>query len=502
LSHVQQVQPKKRKIKLCEFFALTIKSSSFFKKCMKALKNGRTGPKKMKSKITTHIDSDLLKKPANTLAIVPVSRKITVLGRKMYNVMLGISTKIDIDNDVYRAPLTEIVSGIDYRSNDLELIKKHLRSLATTSVEWNSPTTGEGPKWAVCTLIAYAKLTKEKGQIWVEWDYVKSTKKELFDPNGHARLSLGNLSQMRTYAGITLYEICSRYRAIGRTSRQEWRWWLPVLSGQPNTEERLTKMEYRFFKRDLIKSAIAEINAITDIEVELVEHKAGKSINELQFFVKVKAKVSLPLKSKAKPVDMAIVSRAVTLGIGDDKAEELITQFGSDSVSDGLSALEKRIVSSYPEPVRDAFRYLKVSLEGDQLQKVAEHKQAQDIQDERGSEPNVSLASKIKENAVKASWQEEWIRRQRLKVIQMLRELGPEVIADLSTQLLEQMASTNAHPSLIKRMQTSGWDHNLVRHLMVDYFAKASLGEAWDKPTTEQLLEVASQMIELPARST
>jgi hypothetical protein len=62
------------------------------------------------------------------------------------------------------------------------------------------------------------------------------------------------------------------------------------------------------------------------------------------------------------------------------------------------------------------------------------------------------------------------------------------------------MNSTNAHPSLIKRMQTSGWDHNLVRHLMVDYFAKATLGEAWDKPTTEQLLEVASQMAELPAQ--
>lgn len=55
------------------------------------------------------------------------------------------------------------------------------------------------------------------------------------------------------------------------------------------------------------------------------------------------------------------------------------------------------------------------------------------------------------------------------------------------------------HPSLVKRMQSSGWDHNLVRHLMIEYFAKATMGEAWDKPTTEQLLEVASQMMELPA---
>ena len=450
------------------------------------------------STVATVNDNDLLKKPVNTLAIVPVSRKITVLGRKMYNVMLDMSQEIGIDKDVYRAPLTEIVSGIDYGSNDLELIKKHLRSMATTSVEWNSPTTGEGPKWTVCTLIAHATLTKEKGQIWVEWSYAKPIKQELLEPSVFARLSLGMLSQMHTYSGIALYEICSRYSAIGRTSRQEWRWWLPVLSGQPNTEERLTKMEYRFFKRDSIKPAIAEINAITDIEVELVEYKAGKSINELQFLVKPKAQVSLPLKSKPKPVNMAIVNMAVTLGIGDDKAEDLITQFGSEAVGDGLVALEKRIAYPFPEPLRDAYRYLKVRLEGDQMQKVAEHKIAQGAQ----ATPLVETpANKKKENAVKASWQEEWMRRQRAKATQMLRELQPEAIADLSAQLLEHMVTTNAHPSIIKRMQASGWDHNLIRHMMVEYFAKATIGEAWDKPTTEQLLEVASQMTELPAQS-
>jgi hypothetical protein len=111
------------------------------------------------------------------------------------------------------------------------------------------------------------------------------------------------------------------------------------------------------------------------------------------------------------------------------------------------------------------------------------------------------INNKKRENAVKASWQEEWLRRQRVQATQMLRALSPDVIEDLSAQLLEHMISSNAHPSLIKRMQTSGWDHNLVRHLMVDYFAKATLGEEWDKPTTEQLLEVASQMAEVPVHS-
>lgn len=439
-------------------------------------------------------DSDLLKKPVNALAIVPVTRKITVLGRKMYNVMLDMSQAIGIDQDVYRVPLTDIVSGVDYSSNDLELIKKHLRAMASTSVEWNSPTTGEGPKWTVSTLIAHATLTKERGQIWVEWSYAKPIKQELLEPSVFARLSLGMLSQMHTYGGIALYEICSRYRAIGKTSRQEWRWWLPVLTGQPNNE-RLAKMEYRFFKRDSIKPAIAEINAITDIEVELVEYKAGKSINEVQFLVRQKAQTGLLPKSSPKPVDLALIKRAVALGISDEKAEELLVQHGADALANGLDSLERRMATNYPEPVRDPFRYLKASLDGLQLQQVADQAQGKP-----GDLPTIeaSAVDRKKENAVKAAWMEEWMRRQRAQVTQMLRQLSVEAISELSEQLLQKMQEMKAHPSLIKRMQTSGWDHNLVRHLMIDYFARASLGESWDKPSTEQLLEIASQMADIP----
>lgn len=109
-------------------------------------------------------DLDPLKKPVNTLAIVPQNRKITALGRKAYNVMLNIAQAQGVEKESFKVPLAEIVSGIDYGSNDLELIKKHLRAMASTIVEWNSPTTGEGAKWTVCPLISHATIVKEKNQ--------------------------------------------------------------------------------------------------------------------------------------------------------------------------------------------------------------------------------------------------------------------------------------------------------------------------------------------------
>lgn len=431
-------------------------------------------------------DVDPLKKPVNTLAIVPQSHKITVLGRKAYNVMLSIAQNQGIEKESYRAALTEIVSGIDYGSNDTDLIKKHLRAMASTVVEWHSPTTGEGASWTVCTLISHANLTKKGGQVWVDWAYAQPLKQELLEPSVFAKLSLGILSQMHTHAGIALYEICSRYKAIGRTSRQEWRWWLPVLTGHPNSEK-LAKTEYRFFKRDSIKTAIAEVNAITDIDVELVEYKNGKHISDLQFLVKQKAQVSLPLKTPPKPVDLAIIRFAVELGISDEKAEDLLAHFGDDAMRDALKALQGRVTTSFPEPVRDPYRYLKAMLSGDQSKQVVDH-----VNPEQAAQA-IGIQSRNKKSEVRTGWNEEWVKRQRAKITEMLLQMSAQGVTELTNALLETLEQSNAHPSLIKRLQTSGWNHPLVKHLMINFYAKAALGEDWDKASSEDLLEIASE---------
>jgi len=435
---------------------------------------------------------DPLKKPVNTLAIVPQSRKITVLGRKAYNVMLSIAQNQGIEKEGYRAPLTEIVSGIDYSSNDSDLIKKHLRAMASTVVEWNSPTTGEGAHWTVCTLIAYARIEKKGGQNWVEWDYALPLKQELLEPSVFAKLPLGMLSQMHTHAGIALYEICTRYKAIGRTSRQSWRWWLPVLTGHPNSEK-LAKTEYRFFKRDSIKPAIAEVCAITDIDIELVEHKVGKSINELQFLVKPKAQVQLALKSAPKPVDLSLIKKAIALGISDEKAEELSVQFGEAALLEGLSALEARVATAFPEPIRDSHRYLKALLSGEQSKQVIAKTTSEK------TPQAIEFENRKRQVETKAAWTDEWVRRQRVKVVMMLSDMSMDAMAELTAALVDSLNQANSHPSLIKRLKTSGWNHPLVRHLMVDFYAKASLGEDWEKASPEQLLDLASEITAAPA---
>lgn len=430
---------------------------------------------------------DLLRKPVNTLAIVPKSTRITSLARKSYNVLLHEAQTQGLDRDVFRAPLDRIIKGVAFDSNDHALVKKHLRAMVSTTVEWQSPTSGEGTAWNVSGLLAHARLMKERGQVWVEWSYAINLKQELLEPTVFARLRLEIISQLRSHAGIALYEICTRYKDIGRTARQEWRWWRPVLSGQPENE-RTARLEYRIFKRDTLKPAIAEVSAITDIEVELVEHRDGRFIGDIQFLVRPKRQAAPTLAERPMPVDLSLVTAAQSLGVDGDKVEDLVTEFGGEVVRTALESLARRVATAYPEPLRDPSRYLRSLMPGEAAK--AERQAAE--QERRAADG----AQEARESQVKrqARWRDEWIRRRRESIVQEIAAMAPERQAEMVEHLLADMEARNVHPSIRKRLRTSGWQHPMALHEMVRYYAAGAWGEHWDQPSSEQLLEIAAEL--------
>ena len=429
----------------------------------------------------------ILRKPVNTLAIVPKSARITSLGRKTYNVLLYEAQNQGMGREAYRAPLERLVKGIDFDSNDHALIKKHLRAMVSTTVEWQSPTTGEGDVWNISGLLAHARLSKEKGQVWVEWSYALNLKQELLHPTVFARLRLEIISQLRSHAGIALYEICTRYKDIGRTSRQDWRWWRPVLSGQPDSE-RTARLEYRIFKRDTLKPAIAEMNAITDLEIELVEYKDGRAVSDIQFLIRPSAQPALALMTPPPPADLRLIGRAKEMGIAEGKADDLVEEFGASAVTAGLEVLAERIKKSFPEPLRDNYRYLK-SVMPSELAK-AERQEAEAI---ARAVPGEGEKKSI-ETKRQARWMAEWNRRQREIVIDQIDAMSAEAQGQLCADLLSEMERNNVHPTLRKRLQASGWKHPLVLQEMVRWYAAGALGEYWDKPTPQQLLSIAAEL--------
>jgi len=258
------------------------------------------------AKKTASADQDhLLRKPVNTLAIVPKSEKITVTARKIYNVMLQYAQKQGVEKDRYQARLVEIATGIDFNSNNTEVIKQYFRQMATTGVEWQSPTTGEGARWSISALIAHADLIQRGNELLLEWSYAPNIKQELLDPQRFAKMSLQVLAALNTMASLVLYEICCRYadNPSGLTARQAWAWWRPVLTGSPDSATSAYQ-EYKIFNRDVVKKAVKKVNEVTDLDVELIEHKRGRSVQDLQFKVQRKLPQLPPPDKLIEPVDL------------------------------------------------------------------------------------------------------------------------------------------------------------------------------------------------------
>lgn len=394
-----------------------------------------------------------------------------------------------MEQGTFRAALSDIVRGLDYNSGDMKIIKTHLRSMVSTLVEWQSPTAGEWQTWDVCGMLSHARLSKERGQIWVEWSYAVNMRHELLDPEIFAKLSLDVISRLGSHPSVALYEICSRYLGVGQTARKSWTWWRPVLLGRPD-DERLQRLEYRIFKRDTLRPAIAEINALADIDIEMLEFKAGRFVSDLQFTVRKKSQrvVASQQRSASEPVDVKVLATAERLGIEPSRIERLIDEFGDVAVASGVEAVEKRASSAFPEPLRDPLRYLKSVLPG---HAAAASEQPQLSRAQKAAAPDVAAVTMPPAERL-AQWEKHWLADRIEKLVAEIASFSLEHQASLAQDLQQMLVQRNAHPAVIQRLVGKGWMHPMVRHEMVNFYARAAYGSNWDKPTDKDLLVVAA----------
>lgn len=108
-------------------------------------------------------------------------------------------------------------------------------------------------------------------------------------------MSLQIATNLSSGSSITLYEIACSYKTNfgGLSARYEIQEFIKMILGEQLTEER----EWRFFKRDILKSAINEVNKLTDVTVEFKEFKTRQKITGVQLIVSEKAVIEEPLIS-------------------------------------------------------------------------------------------------------------------------------------------------------------------------------------------------------------
>ena len=438
-------------------------------------------------------DDEQLLKHVNAVAMMPVpgGRRMTMLGRRVFNVLLHRAQEVG-EQEEYQVRLHELIADAGYNSNDTGPIRKILRELMSTTVEWQSPSHGEIETWDACNLLSGAGTTKDKrtGAVTIRWRYDSKVRAQLLSPDRYARLSLEAIAQLSTHAAMALYEICARYvdNPGHLTARQHWRWWRPVLTGVADDNP---KAEYRFFKRDVLHKAIAEINACTNIEVRgPIEHKEkdNRTIAAIQF--EVYAKSDLGLRRAPAPLrdvvvdDLPLIGRALNAGVRQTEAEDLIRLHGPAPMAAALDELERRMKmpSEKVGAVLKPGSWLRTHMA----------RTARDDRDRRSTASEAGIPADTLQKH-RAAWTDEWLRRRKDRLRNGFEEL-PATEQQALTEAFRQELKATTQIQLLKRLDSSGWRHRMVVAAFLRFYGLRSIGEQWDKPSPDDILAIAAEL--------
>lgn len=313
-----------------------------------------------------------LKKAVTTLAIAPQTESLTRAGRMAYNLMIFLAQRMNGDADGgYSAPLSEIIKGFGATTRDSSRIRLYIEQMCSTVVRWfplsssddaqatidglEPPTVDSRVDGRIFSLLSEARFSRRSGELWVTWFFPPTIRDMLIEPLRWAQLDIKELASLSHYASVALYEICARYKDVpgGLTNRAEPAFWVQTLRPDPDTKPR----EWRKFKNETLKPAVAEISQRTSLDVRLIEYKQGRAVVAVQFAVKRKT-----TEREMSSVDLSLVEQAAGLGVKERDLDQLVDEFGEELIGKALQAMQGRQRAQPTVPINHPIAYLRKSL--------------------------------------------------------------------------------------------------------------------------------------------
>lgn len=307
-------------------------------------------------------DEPVVQKANESIAIRPKKGRLTLLSRRIYNALLYHAQQQGVDERQYTIPLATLIGDSHFNSRNVALLKEHIREMQTTLIEWNSVGAGE-QRWTSSQLLGAVEIA-ERGSgypVIITWSYPDKVRERLLKPNRYTRILLEVGAQMRSYAAAVLFELGMQYLTSPSklTMREDLYWWASVLTGRSDID----KVDYRYFKRDVLRPALAEVDALQDdFSLELIEHREGRRIAELQFMVHRKTQSALGVTEDRNPFDLVLVERLRKLGLKDEEADRLYSKTDEGLLRATLDHVELRQRNTALPPLAAPAAYLRDAL--------------------------------------------------------------------------------------------------------------------------------------------
>ncbi|MEP0961991.1 MAG: replication initiation protein [Roseobacter sp.] len=286
------------------------------------------------------------------VAAIHVSGKLTLLQRKLSNVLLLNAYDTLMQAQSFRMDARTLCMMIGYNSNDFETLKASLRGLAETVAEWDMLDASGQQEWGVSSLLSYAKL---KGGV-CEYAYSPALAEKLADPKVFALINLNIQRRFTSGHALALYENCYRFHRTGSTG-----WWpLETFRRLMGVEDSAYYEVYKHLNAKIIKPAVSEVNRTSNIVIEPEVRKQGRAVTDIRFVIKPNPQLAILDIDDGEGLRRApVYDRLRGLGISDRLARQWLLEHGEKTVIEKIEYMARQ------SGVRSPQRYLAAALRDD-----------------------------------------------------------------------------------------------------------------------------------------
>ena len=290
--------------------------------------------------------------------------------------------------------VTDLCRVAGYTSTNHIPLRKALRGLMSTIVEWGDPMDDEAP-WDASTMLAHAGTRDGV----VTYAYSPFMRRKLHNPAVYAAINLTYSHRFGSAYTLRLYEICARYRRVGSTgwkSIQEWKELLGIEQDQYPA--------YKDLSKRVLRPAVQKVNKLSDLllTIETQKRSRGK-VYAIRFLIEPNPQLAMPMPApppelEAKPLldqeqpalppappqaTTDYVARLCVLGLTHQQAETLIRSHDADRISRNLAFVETRLRASDHGGIENSAAYTQAAVTQDYAGAV---RRRTDYQEQLGQE--------------------------------------------------------------------------------------------------------------------
>lgn len=402
------------------------------------------------------------KKAVQAIHVSPVGGALTLQQRRLFNALIKNAIELRIGQngtaDTFQISIPEMMSNLALTTKDTGYIKETAKSLMRTVVDWDQLNSDGTATWTGSTLLAGAKIT---GSL-LSYSFAPQIREELLNPERYAMIDMRIARLFRRAHSLALWENTVRYERVGMTAKIPLNVFRNLILGREEGETKYK--EYKIFKRAVLNPCIAEICEVSDHNIELIEHKVGRSVSDLQF--------KISRKESSAPEDEGfgeLIQAMVKLGLPSSEARKLAKTHGAEPVREALAYVKARQAKKNAPAIDNVPAYFRKALAEAWGKGMAKQEAANEKEEASQPKPKAKSPAEAMEMLIAAR-------------LPQANEYFAELAAEEQAQLIESYNSQCAAADL--RLSASKRPTKLAQTSFYRWLAD----QTWGQPSSDDIL--------------